>query len=133
LRSDEVFEQTRRRPNLLLLARGAAFLLSPYFASLIVAATKKRSGDHYLYDPVAGPWLYLARRRHDAGGKTLLVLDGLMQDMGALTMLVSLLVPEQRIRVGEAQLRVMPRLSRDYDRPKQTRGYLVGVEASGRF
>ena len=58
--------------------------------ALIVAINSDRSADKYLYAPFAGPWMDLAAR--DGGGKTaktLLVVDGVFQTIGAIQILAS--------------------------------------------
>jgi hypothetical protein len=128
-------DQPKHPPNRRLLTGGSALLVAPYLTSVIVAASKDWSGDHYLYYPVAGPWMFLARRDHDAGGKTLLVLDGILQDVGALSMLMSFMVPERKKshRMASNRLSVLPRVSRERSISGQARGYSLGLQASGRF
>ena len=125
-----------RRPNRSMLAGGSALLLASYLPAVIVAAVKERDEDHNLYYPVAGPWMYLARGEHDAGGKTLLVFDGIFQDFGALNILLSFMVPE-RARdaryLASERLQLWPRLTRAHDTRGNARGYLLGLQASGRF
>jgi hypothetical protein len=124
-------------PNRSMLTGGASLLLVSYVPAVIVAGVKERDGDHYLYYPVAGPWLYLARRDHDAGGKALLIIDGVAQNMGALHMLLSLVVPErtrtQRSYAQDQRVHVVPRVARQRDAAGNARGYLLGLQASGRF
>jgi hypothetical protein len=128
-------DQPKHPPNRRLLSGGSALLLAPYLTSVIVAASKDWSGDHYLYYPVAGPWMYLARRDHDAGGKTLLVLDGILQDVGALSILMSLMVPERKKshRMANDRLTLLPRVARERSVTGQAQGYSLGLQASGRF
>ena len=124
-------------PNRPMLATGTTLLVASYLPSVIVGATQDWDGDHYLYYPVAGPWMYLARRDHDATGKALLIVDGLMQDLGALEMLLSLVIPERRSRferrMADNRMNVLPRVTRERDVAGTARGYSLGLLASGRF
>jgi len=80
---------------------GTSVLLLSYAPSAIVAGTSDRREDRHLFYPVAGPWLDLANRNckarpcEDEGAdKALLVTDGILQGVGALWMLTSLVIPE---------------------------------------
>src|SRR4051812_24019450 len=55
-------ESTETTPNAELIASGLFTLAVPYMASVVVATESSRAGDHYLYTPVAGPWLDLSNR-----------------------------------------------------------------------
>lgn len=123
-------------PNRPLLATGITTLAVAYAPAAIVAAAGDHEGDSDLYYPVAGPWMYLAREDHDPGMKTLLVLDGIFQDLGALMTLMSFVVPETRRRsryYGNENLHIMPRFARFTERNAGVAGYTVGLGASGRF
>lgn len=83
-------------PNRPLLATGSTLLLGSYVPAVIGAAVSDRSGDDKMYIPVAGPWLTLKEGHSEtAGQKTLLVVDGAVQGLGALMMLGSLMIPER--------------------------------------
>jgi hypothetical protein len=103
-----------------------------YTPALVVAVNSDRSEDDYLYAPFVGPWLDLGAR--DGGSKvarTLLVVDGVFQTIGALQLIASLMFIDGGSDVAAAddsstftQTAVAPaRLSED--------GY--GLVAVGRF
>jgi hypothetical protein len=114
-------------PNRRMLGGAAALLTVSYLPSVIVAAAGDRVGDDNLYYPVVGPWLYMARHEHDAGSKTLLAIDGVLQDLGALEFLLSFVVPQREERrwyeLGKNDVRIMPTVSH----------YNAGLMAGGRF
>lgn len=79
-----------RGPNAFLFNSGLIMTGLSYTPALIVAINSDRSEDKYLYAPFAGPWLDLAAR--DGGDKldrTLLVVDGVFQTIGALQLVAS--------------------------------------------
>ena len=83
-------------PNRPLLSTGAVLLASGYAPAAIGGALSAREEDEKLYIPVAGPWMTLAQgERETAGERTLLVIDGAVQSLGALAMLSSLFIPER--------------------------------------
>lgn len=88
-------------PNRPLLATGTALLGATYGASVIVAGTSDRDSDDKLYYPVVGPWMSLSDRDCDVEscdnetlGTTLLIGSGVLQGVGALSMVMSLFIPE---------------------------------------
>jgi len=89
-------EITRTRfPNRPLLATGAVLLVGGYVPAAIGGALSSREEDEKLYIPVAGPWMTLTSGERESGGeKTLLVVDGAVQGVGALGMLLGLMIPE---------------------------------------
>lgn len=79
-----------RGPNAFLFNSGLITTGLSYTPALIVAVNSDRSEDKYLYAPFVGPWLDLAAR--DGGDKlarTLLVVDGVFQTIGALQLVAS--------------------------------------------
>jgi hypothetical protein len=71
----------------------------------VVAGFSDESSDKRLYIPVAGPWLDLAERdcpdcRHETANKALLVVDGIFQGLGALDIVGSFFVVEDRVTVA---------------------------------
>ena len=77
-------------PNAYLFRSGLIMTAVAYTPALVVAINSDRSEDKYLYAPFAGPWLDLAAR--DGGSKvdkTLLVVDGVFQTIGAIQILAS--------------------------------------------
>ena len=120
-------------PNPFLFNSGLITTGLSYTPALVVAVNSDRSEDKYLYAPFVGPWLDLAAR--DGGDKvdrTLLVVDGVFQTIGALQLIASFMFMEGDGDVDTAdtsspvvsQTAVAPaRLSED--------GY--GLVAVGRF
>jgi hypothetical protein len=122
-----------RRPHRVLLATGVVVLAGSYGASAIVAAKSERKADEKLFLPVVGPWLDLKRRDcgvracdNETFNKALLIGDGALQGLGALSLLFSLIVPEPRERpwyaVGSRKLYLAPQVGR-----------ISGISAAGAF
>ena len=123
-------EITRSRyPNVPLLSTGSALLAASYLPAVVGAAVSDRKGDDNMYIPVAGPWMTLARGDDESRGqKALLVADGVLQGLGGLAMLGSLIIPEDRTRTWRlfgqsASLKIAPQMA----------WHSVGVGAHARF
>lgn len=87
-------------PDRTLLRSGVWTLGLSYVPALVVAIESDLPADRYLYAPVAGPWLDLAHRecstcRHETMNKVLLVTDGIIQGIGSLEIIGSLLFIER--------------------------------------
>jgi hypothetical protein len=87
-------------PDRTLLRSGMWTLGLSYVPALVVAIESPLPADRYLYAPVAGPWLDLAHRecstcRHETLNKVLLVTDGIIQGIGSLEIVGSLLFIER--------------------------------------
>jgi hypothetical protein len=106
-------------PNVPLLTTGVAVLGASYGASVIGAALSDTDDDDKLYYPVVGPWLTLHDRDcsgnacdHKTLDTTLLIGSGVLQGLGALSMLGSLFIPatstHSRYLIGDEHLNVMP-------------------------
>jgi hypothetical protein len=77
-------------PNGYLFGSGLIMTGVAYTPALIVAINSDRSEDKYLYAPFVGPWLDLgARDGGSKGERTLLVVDGVFQAIGAIEILAS--------------------------------------------
>ena len=80
-----------RGPSAYLFSSGLITTGLSYTPALIVAINSDRSEDKYLYAPFVGPWMDLGAR--DGGGskvdKTLLVVDGVFQTIGAIQIIAS--------------------------------------------
>jgi hypothetical protein len=123
-----------RWPNRPLLITGLVLFGGTYGASAIVGAASNREADEKLFIPVVGPWLDLHERDCDADpcdretmNKTLLIGSGALQGIGAVSMLLSLMIPESTEKpwylIGDEKLTVTPQV-----------GYsTTGVAAFGRF
>jgi hypothetical protein len=127
-------DSTEMRPNADLIASGLFTLAIPYVASVAVATQSPREADHFLYTPVAGPWLDLSHRddcpkvgscSNETAFKILLVADGVLQGFGALEILSGFLFPEpQSVKTDSSpRVRVVPSVA----------GGGPGVTALGRF
>jgi hypothetical protein len=87
-------------PNTPLLVTGVVLLGASYGASALGAASSESETDDKLYYPVVGPWMALndrdcsvdpcSRKTLDT---TLLVGSGVVQGLGALSMVMSLFIP----------------------------------------
>lgn len=89
-------------PNRPLLVTGAVLLGGAYGASAIAAGLSDRDSENKLYYPVVGPWMALQDRDCNAEpcsnkglNTALLIGSGVLQGVGALSMLMSLFVPEK--------------------------------------
>jgi hypothetical protein len=83
-------ETVSRGPSAYLFSSGLITTGLSYTPALIVAINSDNSADKYLYAPFAGPWMDLAAR--DGGSKTdktLLVVDGVFQTIGAIQIIAS--------------------------------------------
>jgi hypothetical protein len=121
-------------PNGPLLATGVVVLGAPYGASAIAAARSDSDTDDKLYYPVVGPWMALNDRDCSADpcsrktlDTTLLIGSGVLQGLGALSVLSSLFIPTTTTHswylIGDRDLNVMP-----------AGGYgELGAMATGRF
>ncbi len=97
-------ERETRRPNVPMLASGAAILAASYTPALLVAMNSERRGDDRLYIPVAGPWLNLAERggcapnscETEALYKAGIVAMGVAHLVGTGLVIGSFIAPETR-------------------------------------
>jgi hypothetical protein len=80
-----------RGPNAFLFNSGLITTGLSYTPALIVAVNSDRSEDKYLYAPFVGPWLDLGARdgEGDKVDRTLLVVDGVFQTIGAIQLIAS--------------------------------------------
>lgn len=106
-------------PNTPLLVTGVVVLGASYGASAIGAARSESETDDKLYYPVVGPWMALSDRdcSVDPCGRktldtTLLVGSGVVQGLGALSVLMSLVIPRTTTHswylIGTEDLNVTP-------------------------
>jgi len=111
----------RTWPNRPLLITGAVVLVGSYGASAIVAAASDRKADDKLYYPVVGPWLDLKNRDCDINpcgsdgfNKALLIADGAVQGLGALSVILGLVLPESEKKpwylIGTKDVVVAPQM-----------------------
>jgi hypothetical protein len=108
-------------PNTPLLVTGLVVFGTSYGASAVAAGFSDRPSDDKLYYPVVGPWLSLSDRDcaadpcdRKALGTTLLVGSGVLQGLGAASMLLSLVIPRTTTRewylIGNEDVLVAPLL-----------------------
>lgn len=114
--SDLPAPESRSWINKPLLITGSALLVTGYVPALIVSQTSDRPIDRdKLVIPVVGPWMNLADRDCDdrACGnedrnKALLIADGVVQGAGALSVVLSLLLPGKTTQnwylIGDTQV-----------------------------
>ncbi len=132
-------ETVRRLPNRSMLSTGGTLFAISYLPSIVVAASADWEDDENLYVPLIGPWMYLSRGEDlNAGGRALLAVDGVFQDLGALMMLGSLFIPERRERHGiffgsNDKLNVAPSATRYTAAANGANGYALSLAARGRF
>jgi hypothetical protein len=113
---------------------GLVVLGGSYGASAIGAAISDRDYHDKLYYPVAGPWMALDDRDCNADPcprktleTTLLIGSGIVQGLGALSLVMSLFIPEKTTQewylIGNEHLTVAPMAD----------GSRLGAGAFGRF
>lgn len=121
-------------PNRPLFVTGIVLLGASYGAAAVVGAVSDREADDKLYYPVVGPWMDLNHRGCAANpcdnndlDRGLLVADGIIQGVGALGVLLSLVVPEKTTRhwylIGNRDIVVAPQVGSSQ----------VGLRAVGQF
>jgi hypothetical protein len=121
LREPVIDASTQRSslPNTPLLVTGTVVLGATYGASAVAAGLSDRDSDKELYYPVVGPWMSLSERDCDLEpcnrktlGTVLLVGSGVLQGAGALSMLLSMVIPRTTTRewylIGNEDLVVAP-------------------------
>ncbi len=104
-------EETDRayRPNVPLITSGFITFGIPYTISVFVGATSDRDEDRALFIPLVGPWIDLATRRCPAiigtcngetAAKAGLIVDGIFQGLGVLTMASGFLWRARSVKVA---------------------------------
>jgi hypothetical protein len=119
-------------PNKPLLVTGLVVLGGSYGASAIAAGMSDRESEDKLYYPVVGPWLALHDRDCNADpcnkktlNTTLLIGSGVLQGVGALSLLMSLFIPEKTTHSWY--------LIGDEERPHLAITPVLGQEQAGAF
>jgi hypothetical protein len=111
--------EEKRLPNQSLLVTGTVVLGLSYGGSALWAGISDREWDDKMFYPVAGPWLALDERDCNAercGNKTLdttlIIGSGVLQGIGALSMVMSLFIPESTVSnwflIGDEDFSVTP-------------------------
>lgn len=96
--------ETREWVNRPLLVTGSVLLVASYVPMAVTAYVSDRPADQTnLYYPVVGPWMNLADRQCDVRAcnneglnKALLIADGIGQGLGALAVVTSLFLPNNK-------------------------------------
>lgn len=127
-------------PNIPLMTSGLVLFGVTYVPSVIVAAESPLSADHNLYIPLVGPWINLGNRPacgaawiscdRETVNKALLVGDGILQGIGAITTVVGFLVPERMVVVGTTAQADKPSL---HVTPVHFNNGAYGMAAFGNF
>lgn len=117
---EETATTEHRFLNRPLFVTGLVAFGGTYAASTIVGAESNNYGDHnYLYYPVVGPWMDIAKRdctlstcSNETGANALLIADGVVQGLGALAVVSSFFIPEKTTRrwylIGNEKLTIAP-------------------------
>jgi hypothetical protein len=125
-------------PSMLMVGSGVVIFGVGYLPAVIVGATSGLEADHTLFVPIAGPWIDLTQRpgcspasqcNVENTNKVLLATDGVVQALGALTVIGGFLTPSHQttsVRTKRAglDLRVLP---------AKLGGSGYGLEALGAF
>ena len=136
-------------PNPVLMRGGFAILAVGYVPAAVVGILSEHKGDANLLIPVAGPWLDLAMRdcsgtvtltydgpvevstgnRCGSNGteQAALIVDGIVQGIGALGIVGSLVIPERRLMAWAS---TSPSFTLG---PSSFGGRGMGAVAAGRF
>lgn len=132
--ADSSETQARRLVNGPLLLTGTTLMVAGYVPALVVSQTSNRDGDQRsLVYPVAGPWLRLTDEDceqrpcpNEARNRGLLVADGIVQGVGALGIVLSLVLPTKTTESW-------PLLGNTRVVPMRVGGRSYGVGAVGTF
>ena len=125
-------------PNRAMLRSGLWTLGLGYVPPAVVAIESPLAEDDHLFIPVAGPWLDYAERdcdtcNHEDLNKALLVTDGVVQGIGALQIIGSLLFLETRTVVARNQGSRRVASTPAFRLAPAKLGYAYGVAATARF
>lgn len=132
--SDLPAPEDRSWINKPLLITSGAVLLAGYVPALVISQTSDRPTDQTnLRYPVVGPWLNLTDRdcddracHNEETNKTLLIVDGIAQGVGALGVVLSLLLPGKTTQnwylIGQTQVA-----------PMYIANSVYGLGATGKF
>jgi hypothetical protein len=124
--SDLPAPESRSWVNKPLLITGASLLVAGYVPALVISQTSDRPSDQdNLIIPVAGPWMSLMDRgcddrecENEDRNKGLLIADGIVQGVGALGVVLSLLLPGKTTQnwylIGDTQVVPMRVSGRSY-------------------
>jgi hypothetical protein len=125
-------------PSTIMIGSGLVILGVAYLPAVIVGATSGLEADHTLFVPIAGPWIDFAQRpgcspatqcNAENTNKVLLATDGVVQALGALTVIGGFVTPARvttsvRSKRAGLEVRVLP---------AKVGGIAYGVVALGDF
>jgi hypothetical protein len=105
-------------PSLAMVGSGVAIFGLSYVPAVVVGATSGLGADRTLFVPLAGPWIDLTQRpgctpatscNAENTDKVLLVVDGVFQAIGALTIVGGFLRTAHETKtVRSTSLRILP-------------------------
>lgn len=130
-----------RLPNSDMLSTGTGLFIISYGGSAVAGALSDRPEDKKLFIPVAGPWMDLAGRScteampcgpNEDISRALIVTSGIVQGIGALLTLGSLVIPESTTTV-HANVRPVSTSAPEVRVTPLSFRAGVGVGAVGRF
>ncbi len=125
-------------PSMLMVGSGVIIFGLAYVPAVIVGATSGLAADHTLFVPIAGPWIDFTQRpgcspasqcNAENTNKVLLATDGVVQALGALTVIGGFLTPAHETTRVRSR-RVEPALTL---LPAKVGGSGYGVVALGDF
>jgi hypothetical protein len=125
-------------PSMTMVGSGVGIFALSYIPAIFVGATSNLNADRTMFVPLAGPWMDLTQRPGCAPGtscdgentaKVLMVVDGVFQAIGALTIVGGFLnTAHETTTVRSADLRPTLRLT-----PAQMGQGGYGMQALGTF
>jgi hypothetical protein len=124
-------------PSMAMVGSGLAIFGLSYLPVAVVGASSGLEADRALFVPLAGPWIDLTQRpgcpqagscNAEVTAKILLVTDGVLQAVGALTIVGGLLTTAHETRTVRSASGVTVRLA-----PGKLSGGGYGVLALGEF
>ncbi|MGH7434385.1 MAG: hypothetical protein ACRENE_01790 [Polyangiaceae bacterium] len=89
-------------PSMIMVGSGVIIFGLAYLPAVVVGASSGLDADHTLFVPIAGPWIDFAQRpgcspasqcNAENTNKVLLATDGIVQALGALTVIGGFLTP----------------------------------------
>jgi hypothetical protein len=126
-------------PSWAMVGSGLAIFGLSYVPATLVGAESGLNADRALFVPLAGPWIDLTQRPGCAPGtscntentdKVLLVVDGIFEGIGALTIVGGLLTPAHRTKTVTTSADLRPTL---HFSPAQIGNGGYGMIALGTF
>jgi hypothetical protein len=93
-------------PSMAMVGTGVGIFALSYVPAVVIAAESNLDADKRLYVPIVGPWLDLGQRpscsasdcNSESAAKVGIVIDGVFQAVGVLTVIGGLLTPAHETR-----------------------------------